>query len=134
MSSDSFVGLFLLRTFSISAGQIPLFAPHQQLFSKRNCYPKSKSSIDQINPKDTILYSFTPQNIKMQIPSYGAAPISATFLGARVLQITFLIVLIGLTSNFVNGMVMAQHDPSKEIVGALVIVSTSLFAFSSIAN
>ena len=60
----------------------------------------------------------------MQIPSYGAAPISATFLGARALQLTFLIVLIGLTANFVNGMVMQNHDPSREIVGALVIVST----------
>jgi len=58
----------------------------------------------------------------MQIPSYGAAPISATFLGARALQLTFLIVLIGLTANFVNGMVMQNHDPSREIVGALVIV------------
>jgi hypothetical protein len=62
----------------------------------------------------------------MQIPSYGAAPISATFLGARALQLTFLIVLIGLTANFVNGMVMQNHDPSREIVGALVIVSKLL--------
>jgi hypothetical protein len=58
----------------------------------------------------------------MQIPSYGAAPISATFLAARTLQLIFLIVMIGLTANFVNGMVMANHNPSKEIVGALVIV------------
>jgi hypothetical protein len=58
----------------------------------------------------------------MQIPSYGAAPISATFLAARVFQLMFLIVIIGLTANFINGMVMANHDPSQEIVGALTIV------------
>jgi hypothetical protein len=61
----------------------------------------------------------------MQIPSYGAAPISATFLIARALQLVFLVIIIGMSANFVNGMVMANHDPSKEIVGALVIVSGS---------
>jgi hypothetical protein len=63
----------------------------------------------------------------MQIPSYGAAPISATFLIARVLQLVFLIIILGMTANFVNGMVMANHDPSKEIVGALVIVRSTPF-------
>jgi hypothetical protein len=67
----------------------------------------------------------------MQIPSYGAAPISATFLGARALQLTFLVVLIGLTANFVNGMVMQNHDPSREIVGALVVVSSILLLGSN---
>jgi len=70
----------------------------------------------------------------MQIPSYGAAPISATFLIARVLQFVFLIVILGMTSNFVNGMVMANHDPSKEIVGALVITSiATLYTLVSIS-
>jgi len=70
----------------------------------------------------------------MQIPSYGAAPISATFLAARALQLMFLIVVIGMTSNFVNGMVMANHDPSKEIVGALVITAlATLYTLLSIS-
>jgi len=70
----------------------------------------------------------------MQIPSYGAAPISATFLVCRGLQLMFLIIMIGLTSNFVNGMVMANHNPSREIVGALVITSlATLYTLVSIS-
>jgi len=70
----------------------------------------------------------------MQIPSYGAAPISATFLAARVFQLMFLIVIIGLTANFINGMVMANHDPSQEIVGALTITAiTTLYTLVSIS-
>jgi len=70
----------------------------------------------------------------MQIPSYGAAPISATFLAARTLQLMFLIVVIGLTANFVNGMVMENHNPSKQIVGALVVTSlATLYTLVSIS-
>jgi hypothetical protein len=32
----------------------------------------------------------------MAIPSYGAAPLSATFLGVRVLQVVCLIVILGM--------------------------------------
>jgi hypothetical protein len=59
----------------------------------------------------------------MQIPSYGAAPLSVTFLGVRLLQIVCLAVILGMTGNFVNEMIMQDHEPSKEIVGTLAIVS-----------
>jgi hypothetical protein len=70
----------------------------------------------------------------MQIPSYGAAPISATFLIARGLQLAFLIIILGMTANFVNAMVMADHNPSKEIVGALVIVCTHSLPYQKPTN
>ena len=70
----------------------------------------------------------------MAIPSYGAKPIALTFIGSRALQMTFLIVIIGMTANFINGMVMDNHDPSREIVGALVITSiATLYTLVSIA-
>jgi hypothetical protein len=58
----------------------------------------------------------------MAIPSYGAAPLSATFLGIRVLQAISLVVILGLTSNFINTMVMHNFPPTKEIVATVVIV------------
>jgi hypothetical protein len=61
----------------------------------------------------------------MAIPSYGAAPLSATFLIVRVLQFISMVVILGLTGNFVNEMVMGDHEPSKEIVGTLSIVCVS---------
>ncbi|KAF2404308.1 hypothetical protein EJ06DRAFT_486966 [Trichodelitschia bisporula] len=70
----------------------------------------------------------------MPIPSYGAAPISATFLGIRVMQVTFLVIILGLTGSFINEMVMASHEPSKEIVGALSITAiTTLYSLVSIS-
>ena len=70
----------------------------------------------------------------MAIPTYGAAPIAVTFLACRALQLAFLIVIIGMTANFINGMVMANHDPSREIVGALVITSiATLYTLVSIS-
>ena len=62
----------------------------------------------------------------MAIPSYGAAPLSATFLIVRVLQFISMIVILGLTGNFVNEMVMENHNPSREIVGTLSIVCFSV--------
>lgn len=70
----------------------------------------------------------------MAIPTYGAAPISATFLGCRALQLVFLVIIIGMTANFINSMVMANHDPSREIVGALVITAiATLYTMVSIS-
>jgi hypothetical protein len=70
----------------------------------------------------------------MPIPSYGAAPLSATFLGVRVMQVISMIVILGLTSNFVNEMVMANFAPSREIVGTLSIASiATLYTIVSIA-
>ena len=63
----------------------------------------------------------------MQIPSYGAGPLSATFLMVRVMQVISMITIIGITANFVNDIVMNMQEPPKEIVGTLSVVSpTSL--------
>jgi hypothetical protein len=70
----------------------------------------------------------------MAIPSYGAAPLSATFLGIRVMQAVSLIVILGLTANFINSMVMANREPSKEIVATVVIVCLSISAASQSTN
>ncbi|KAF2669455.1 hypothetical protein BT63DRAFT_413881 [Microthyrium microscopicum] len=68
------------------------------------------------------------------IPSYGAAPLSATFLGVRVLQLICLIVILGLTGNFINAMVMADHEPSREIVGTISITAiVTLYTLVSVA-
>jgi len=68
------------------------------------------------------------------IPTYGAKPISVTFLGCRALQAIFLVVVIGITSSFVNSMVMENHSPSKEIVAALTITCiATLYTLVSIS-
>jgi hypothetical protein len=58
----------------------------------------------------------------MQIPSYGAAPLSTTFLAVRVMQLISLIAIIGMTGGFVNDIVMNMQEPPKEVVGTLSIV------------
>ncbi|KAF2093828.1 hypothetical protein NA57DRAFT_27015, partial [Rhizodiscina lignyota] len=70
----------------------------------------------------------------MQIPSYGAAPLSATFLMVRVMQVISMIVIIGITGNFINDIVMNMQEPPKEIVGALSVASiATLYTLVSIA-
>ena len=59
----------------------------------------------------------------MGIPSYNAGPLSVTFLGVRVMQFICLIVILGMTGNFINTMVMNDHEPSREIVGTISVVS-----------
>jgi hypothetical protein len=121
LSFGSFVGIFILRlSLYLPADSTLCTTAFQQT---QSLFKLSTSSYIKPNRPTTFLNNLHLHTIIMQIPSYGAAPISATFLGARALQLTFLVVLIGLTANFVNGMVMQNHDPSREIVGALVIVS-----------
>ena len=70
----------------------------------------------------------------MQIPSYGATPISATFLLVRLLQVISMIIVLGLAANFVNQMVMDDFEPSREIVGTLTITSlVTLYTIVSVA-
>lgn len=57
----------------------------------------------------------------MQIPSYGAAPLSATFLLTRILAVVCMVSIIGLTGNFINDIVMSNNEPPKEVVGALSV-------------
>ena len=70
----------------------------------------------------------------MGVPSYGAAPLSTTFLAVRVMQVISMIVVLGMTANFVNSMVMANLDPSQEIVGTLSITAiATLYTLVSVS-
>lgn len=60
----------------------------------------------------------------MPVPSYGAMPISKTFLFVRVLQVISMIIVIGITSNFVSLIVSSGVEAPKEFVGTLSVVST----------
>jgi hypothetical protein len=59
----------------------------------------------------------------MQIPHYGAHPLSLTFLTVRILQLISITVILGLTGNFINSMVMANFAPSATIIGTIAIAS-----------
>jgi hypothetical protein len=57
----------------------------------------------------------------MPIPSYGAMPLSKMFLMVRVLQAICMIIVIGITSNFVQMIVTTGVEPPKEFVGTLSV-------------
>jgi len=70
----------------------------------------------------------------MAIPAYGATPLSITFLGVRALQFISMIVILGLTSNFVNSMVTNSFNPPSAVVGTLTIASmATLYTLVSIS-
>jgi Membrane-associating domain len=70
----------------------------------------------------------------MPVPSYGAAPLSTTFIAVRGMQVLSMIIILGLTANFINEMVMANYEPSREIVGTITITSiATLYTLVSIA-
>ncbi|KAH7066382.1 hypothetical protein BKA63DRAFT_454190 [Paraphoma chrysanthemicola] len=57
----------------------------------------------------------------MPVPSYGAMPLSKMFLMVRVLQALCMIIVIGITSNFVQMIVTTGVEPPKEFVGTLSV-------------
>jgi len=59
----------------------------------------------------------------MPLPSYGAHPLSVTFLTVRIAQLTSIVVILGLTGNFINEMVMQNYQPSTEVIGTIAIAS-----------
>jgi hypothetical protein len=59
----------------------------------------------------------------MPIPSYGAAPLSKMFCVVRIMQVISMIIIIGITSNFVSMIVSTGIEPPKEFVGTLSVVS-----------
>lgn len=63
----------------------------------------------------------------MQIPQYGAGPLSATFLMTRALQLVSFIGIIGMTANFVNDIVVNMQTPPPEVVGTLSITCIATF-------
>ncbi|KAF2263077.1 hypothetical protein CC78DRAFT_292308 [Lojkania enalia] len=70
----------------------------------------------------------------MPVPSYGAMPLSKTFLLVRVLQVISMLIIIGLTSNFVSLIVSTGVEPPKEFVGTLSVACiATLYILVSIA-
>lgn len=57
----------------------------------------------------------------MQIPEYGAAPLSKLFCLVRLLQVVAMLVVISVTSNFVSLIVSTGVEPPQEIVGTLSV-------------
>ncbi|KAL5119405.1 hypothetical protein ACEQ8H_002674 [Pleosporales sp. CAS-2024a] len=57
----------------------------------------------------------------MPVPSYGAMPLSKMFLAVRVLQAICMIIVIGITSNFVQMIVTTGVNPPQEFVGTLSV-------------
>lgn len=58
----------------------------------------------------------------MPIPTYNAKPLSMMLLAARVLQAISMILVIGISSNFVQMIVTTGVEPPKEFVGTLSVV------------
>ncbi|CAD0015909.1 unnamed protein product, partial [Aureobasidium pullulans] len=66
----------------------------------------------------------------MPIPSYGALPLSETFLCVRGLSLIAMIGIVGLTANFVAVINGSGIEPPKEIVGTLT--NLGLFIMTAI--
>lgn len=62
----------------------------------------------------------------MPIPSYGAAPLSKTFVLVRAMQVISMVAIVGMTANFVSEIIQSGVEPPKEIVGTLCVVRTAL--------
>lgn len=58
----------------------------------------------------------------MPVPSYGAMPLSKTYLLVRIMQVISMVVIIGITSNFIGNIVNLGVEPPKEFVGTISIV------------
>ncbi|KAF2197083.1 hypothetical protein GQ43DRAFT_381810 [Delitschia confertaspora ATCC 74209] len=70
----------------------------------------------------------------MPVPAYGAMPLSKTFLLVRILQVISMIVIIGITSNFVSLIVSTGVEPPKEFVGTLSVTCiATLYVLVSVA-
>ncbi|GAB7357572.1 hypothetical protein MBLNU459_g0083t1 [Dothideomycetes sp. NU459] len=69
----------------------------------------------------------------MPIPSYGALPLSKTFLHVRALSLIAMVSIVGICANFVSEIVASGVEPPKEIVGTLSVTSiAALYCLISI--
>ncbi|KAF1955103.1 hypothetical protein CC80DRAFT_112492 [Byssothecium circinans] len=70
----------------------------------------------------------------MPIPSYGAGPISKLFLLVRIMQVISMIIIIGITANFIGNIVSTGIEPPKEFVGTISVTCiATLYIIVSIA-
>ena len=68
----------------------------------------------------------------MPVPSYGAMPLSKTFLLVRILQVVSMVVIVAITANFIGNIVNLGVEPPKEFVGTISIVSLDLHTHTQI--
>jgi hypothetical protein len=61
----------------------------------------------------------------MPVPSYGAMPLSKMFCMTRILQVVSMIVIIGISANFISLIISTGIEAPQEFVGALSIVSNN---------
>ena len=59
----------------------------------------------------------------MPVPSYGATPLSKTFLVLRALQLVCFVAIIGITVNFLQEIISTSAQAPSEILGTLIVVS-----------
>ncbi|KAF2748495.1 hypothetical protein M011DRAFT_400356 [Sporormia fimetaria CBS 119925] len=57
----------------------------------------------------------------MPVPSYGAMPLSKMFCLVRIMQVTAMLIIIGVTANFISIIVSTGVEAPKEIVGTLSV-------------
>ncbi|KAF9732429.1 hypothetical protein PMIN06_004048 [Paraphaeosphaeria minitans] len=70
----------------------------------------------------------------MPVPSYGAMPLSNTFLLVRIMQVISMVVIIGITSNFIGNIVNLGVEPPQEFVGTISITCiAALYILVSVA-
>lgn len=70
----------------------------------------------------------------MPVPSYGAMPLSKTFCLVRILQVLSMIIIIGITANFVSLIVSTGVEAPKEFVGTLSVTCiATLYVLVSVA-
>lgn len=84
---------------------------------------KSDLPFSQLLPLFKTSFS-TSTSDKMPVPSYGAMPLSKTFLLVRILQVISMVVIVGITSNFIGNIVNLGVEPPKEFVGTISIVGS----------
>ncbi|KAF2006322.1 hypothetical protein P154DRAFT_256930 [Amniculicola lignicola CBS 123094] len=70
----------------------------------------------------------------MPVPSYGALPLSQLFCLVRIMQVLSMIIVIGLSSNFISLIVSVGIEPPQEFVGTLSVTCiATLYVLVSIA-
>ena len=70
----------------------------------------------------------------MPVPDYGALPLAKFFLLCRMLSLTAMVCIVGLTANFVSEIVSTNLAPPREVVAALTIVSHMFHAFLGLST
>lgn len=70
----------------------------------------------------------------MPVPSYGAMPLSKTFCFVRILQVLSMIIIIGISANFISMIVSTGVEAPKEFVGTLSVVGVLVLVSKRITD